>query len=42
MKDLEKKVPIKNKKKTEMPHEVKLRKANELLTKVNVAGLKSS
>jgi hypothetical protein len=42
MKTLTKKTAAKNgKPKTEMPHEVKLRKANELLAKANLAGLKT-
>lgn len=40
MKNGTKKTTAKNgKTKTEMPHEVKLRKANELLAKANLSGL---
>ncbi len=42
MKTLPKKTTAKNgKTKTEMPHEAKLRKANELLAKANLSGLKT-
>jgi hypothetical protein len=42
MKTLTKKITTKNgKTKTKMPHEAKLRKANELLAKANLSGLKT-